>query len=49
MRAGELVAAQPVLREFTGEFAYKQYGGVPYHSGALRYFGDKGLRPKPLE
>jgi TRAP transporter TAXI family solute receptor len=44
----ELVAMQPVLREFTGAFAYKQYEGVPYHAGALKYFNDKGLRPTPL-
>ena len=44
----ELVAVQPVLREFSGAFAYKQYGGVPYHSGALKYFHDKGLKPMPL-
>jgi uncharacterized protein len=45
----DVVAVQPVLREFSGAFAYKQYGGVPYHSGALKYFADKGLKPRPLE
>ena len=44
----DLIAVQPVLREFSGQFAYKQYGGVPYHAGALKYFKDKGLQPAPL-
>ena len=30
----DLVAVQPVLREFTPAFGYKQYG-VAYHPGAL--------------
>ena len=33
----ELVAVQPVLREWTPAFGYKQYG-VPYHPGALKFF-----------
>jgi TRAP transporter TAXI family solute receptor len=45
----DLVAVQPVLREFSGQFAYKQYSGVPYHSGALKYFRDRGLQPTRLE
>jgi uncharacterized protein len=45
----DLVAVQPVLRDFTGAFAYKQYGGVPYHSGAIKYFKDKGVQPTKLE
>ncbi len=45
----DLIAVQPVLREFSGQFAYKQYGGVPYHPGALKYFKDKGLQPTRLE
>jgi TRAP transporter TAXI family solute receptor len=44
----DLVAVQPVLREFSPEFGYKQYGGVPYHNGALKFFRDKGLQPKAL-
>ena len=44
----DLIAVQPVLREFSGPFAYKQYGGVPYHSGAVKYFTDQGLRPTPI-
>ena len=43
----ELVAVQPVLREFTPAFGYKQYG-VPYHPGALKYFKEKNLTPQPL-
>jgi TRAP transporter TAXI family solute receptor len=46
---GELVAVQPVLREFSPAFGYKQYGGVPYHAGALKYFNEKGVKPAALE
>jgi TRAP transporter TAXI family solute receptor len=44
----ELIAVQPVLREYTPAFAYKQYG-VPYHPGALKYFKEKNLTPKPVQ
>lgn len=44
----ELIAVQPVLREFTAPFGYKQYD-VAYHPGALKYFQEHGLKPKPLE
>ncbi|AMN40883.1 TAXI family TRAP transporter solute-binding subunit [Rhodoplanes sp. Z2-YC6860] len=44
----ELVAVQPVLREFSAETAYKQYG-VPYHPGALKYFKEKNLTAKPID
>jgi TRAP-type uncharacterized transport system substrate-binding protein len=44
----DLVAIQPVLREFSGAFAYKQYGNIPYHSGALKFFAEKGLHPAAL-
>jgi TRAP transporter TAXI family solute receptor len=43
----ELVAVQPVLREWTPAFGYKQYG-VPYHPGALKFFKEKNLTPQPL-
>jgi hypothetical protein len=43
----ELVTVQPVLREYSPAFAYKQYG-VPYHSGALKYFKEKNLTAQPL-
>ena len=45
----ELIAVQPVLREFSAAFGYKQYGGVPYHPGALKYFQEKGLQPRSLD
>ena len=32
----DLIAVQPVLRELSPAFGYKQYG-VPYHPGALKY------------
>ena len=41
----DLVAVQPVLREFTPAFGYKKYG-VPYHPGALKYFKDRNLEPR---
>jgi uncharacterized protein len=43
----DLVAVQPVLREFSAENGYKQYG-VPYHPGALKYFKEKNLQAKTL-
>ncbi len=43
----ELVAVQPVLREWTPAFGYKQYG-VPYHPGALKFFKERNLTPQPL-
>jgi hypothetical protein len=44
----DLIAVQPVLREFSAAFAYKQYE-VPYHPGALKFFKEKNLQPKSLE
>jgi hypothetical protein len=44
----DLIAVQPVLREFSGAFAYKQYG-MPYHPGALKYFKEHNLAPRPLQ
>jgi uncharacterized protein len=44
----DLIAVQPVLREFTGQFGYKQYD-VAYHPGALKYFQEHNLKPLPLE
>jgi len=43
----ELVAVQPVLREWTPAFGYRQYG-VPYHPGALKFFKERNLTPQPL-
>jgi TRAP transporter TAXI family solute receptor len=45
----DLIQIQPILRDFTGAFAYKQYGGVPYHSGAIKYFKDRNLMPTPIQ
>jgi TRAP transporter TAXI family solute receptor len=44
----DLIAVQPVLREFSGRFAYKQYE-VPYHPGAVKYFKEQNLAPIPVE
>ena len=43
----ELIAVQPVLREWSPAFGYKQYG-VPYHAGALKFFKERNLTPQPL-
>ncbi len=44
----DLLAVQPVLREFTPAFAYKQYD-VPYHPGALKYYKEHNLAPTKLD
>jgi len=44
----DLIAVQPVLREFAAASLYKQYE-MPYHPGALKYFKDKGIEAKPLQ
>ena len=44
----DLVAVQPVLREFSAAFGFKKYG-VSYHPGALRYFKEHNLTPTALE
>jgi uncharacterized protein len=44
----ELVAVQPVLREWTPAFGYKQYG-VPYHPGALKFYKERNLTARPVE
>jgi uncharacterized protein len=43
----ELVAVQPVLREFTPAFGYKQYE-VAYHRGAVKYFKQHNIEPQPV-
>jgi TRAP-type uncharacterized transport system substrate-binding protein len=43
----ELVAVQPVLREWTPAFGYKQYG-VPYHPGAEKFFKERNVTKAPL-
>jgi TRAP-type uncharacterized transport system substrate-binding protein len=44
----ELVAIQPVLREFSAAAGYKLYD-VPYHPGAVRYFKERNLQPIALQ
>ena len=44
----DLVAVQPVLREFSAANLYKKYD-IPYHPGALKYFKDKGIEAKALQ
>ena len=44
----DLIAVQPVLREFTPAFAYKQYE-VAYHPGALKYFKEHNIKQSALE
>jgi len=44
----DLVAIQPVLREFSAASLYKKYD-MPYHSGALKYFKDHNIEAKALQ
>jgi TRAP transporter TAXI family solute receptor len=44
----DLVAVQPVLREFTPTFGYAQYA-MPYHPGAIKFFKDRNLSARPLD
>jgi TRAP-type uncharacterized transport system substrate-binding protein len=44
----DLVAVQPVLREFSAAGLYKKYD-IPYHPGAVKYFRDKGIEAKALQ
>jgi TRAP transporter TAXI family solute receptor len=44
----DLVAVQPVLREFSAAFGYKQYE-VAYHPGAVKYFREHNVAPKALD
>jgi len=44
----DLVAVQPVLREFAAASLYKTFD-MPYHPGALKYFKDKGIEAKSLQ
>ncbi len=43
----DLVAVQPVLREFSPTFAYKQYD-IPYHPGAVKFYKERNIQPTPL-
>jgi TRAP transporter TAXI family solute receptor len=44
----DIVAIAPAMAEYSPAFAYKQYG-VPYHPGALKFFKERNLSPRPLE
>jgi uncharacterized protein len=44
----DLIAVQPVLREFSAAAGYKKYD-VPYHPGALKYFKERNLQPVALQ
>ncbi len=44
----DLIAVQPVLREFSPAGLYKQYG-LPYHNGALKYFKDHNIQATALQ
>jgi uncharacterized protein len=43
----DVVAVQPVLREFSAASMYVNYG-MPYHPGALKYFKEHNLTPQSL-
>lgn len=43
----EIVAVQPVLREFSLTFAYRQYD-MPYHPAAIKFFKERNIQPSPL-
>jgi TRAP transporter TAXI family solute receptor len=43
----DLLAVQPVLWEFSPQFAYKQYD-VPYHPAAVKFYTENKLKPAPL-
>jgi TRAP transporter TAXI family solute receptor len=44
----DLVKIQPVLREFTLAFAYKQYD-IAYHPGAVKYYKEHNIQPTALQ
>lgn len=43
----ELVAVQPVLREWTPAFGYKDYK-IPYHPAAIKFFSQRNVQPAAL-
>jgi TRAP-type uncharacterized transport system substrate-binding protein len=45
---GDIVAVAPAMAEFSPAFSYKQYS-VPYHPGALKFFKERNLSPRPVE
>jgi uncharacterized protein len=44
----DIVAAAPAMSEFSAAFAYKQYA-VPYHPGALKFYRERNLNPRPID
>lgn len=44
----DLIAIQPVLREFTPQFAFKKYD-VAYHPGAVKYFKQNNIQAAPVQ
>jgi TRAP transporter TAXI family solute receptor len=44
----DLLAIQPVLREFSPAFSYKKYD-VQYHPGAVKYFAEHNIAPQSLD
>jgi TRAP transporter TAXI family solute receptor len=44
----DIVAVAPAMAEFSPAFSYKQYG-VPYHPGALKFYKERNLTPRPIE
>ena len=44
----DIVAIQPVLREFTLARAYKQFD-IPYHPGAIKYYKEHNIKPAALQ
>lgn len=44
----DMVAVQPVLREFTPAFGYAKYN-MPYHPGALKFFKDHNVTARALD
>jgi TRAP transporter TAXI family solute receptor len=44
----DLVAIQPVLREFSAALGYVQYD-IPYHPGALKFYNERGVKPRSLQ
>ena len=42
-----LVSVQPVLREFSLAFGYKDYN-IPYHPGAVKYYAEHNIKPTAL-
>lgn len=43
----EIVAVQPVLREFSPAFGYRQYD-IPYHPAAIKFYKERNIQASPL-